>query len=74
MRVFNSRGGRVSLDIYPFTFADCGLTYGSGLTYGTQEQPGSGQEESGAVNKFHDDQLKYGIPEEGNGFVRRSRV
>lgn len=53
---------------YPFTFADCGLTYGN------QEQPGSGQKESGAVNKFHDDQHKYGMPEEGNGFVRCPRV
>jgi len=65
MRVFNSKGDRISPDIHPFTFADCGLMYG------TQEQPGSGQEETGAVNKF---QHKYGIPEEGNGFVRRSRV
>ena len=29
---------------------------------------------SRALHKFHDDQGKYGIPEEGDGFVRRVPV
>jgi hypothetical protein len=43
--------------------------------YGTQEQPGSGEEKSGALHKFHGDQRKYGIPEEeGRVCQARSRV